>query len=117
MRVYVVSCETGAYSDVLRVVEGVFSSEEAAVAHIESHEMTFFEPDEYPGELWEPWYSDDEGDDDERANGRLVTRTPARHPSRISHLVTSRLNDSWYVDGDKTYDSPCWFIDEFEVME
>lgn len=116
MRVYVVSCETGEYSDVLRMIEGVFSSEEAAVAHIESQERTFFEPNDYPGELWEPWYAADDEEEDERADGRLVTRAPTRHPRRISHLVTGRLNDTWYVDGDRTYACPTWFVDEFEVM-
>lgn len=118
MRVYLVRRESGEYSDKLSVVEGVFSSEDTAVAHIESNEMTFFEPDEYPGELWEPWYADfDEEDEGEREKGRLVTRAPTRHPRRTSLLVKGHLSDSWYVDGDRTYDAPAWFIDEFEVTE
>ena len=117
MRVYLVRCESGEYSDKLSVVEGVFSSEEAAVAYIESQERTFFEPNDYPGELWEPRYAANDEEGDERASGRLVTRVPTRHPRRISHLVTGRLNDTWYVDGDMTYDCPTWFVEEFEVME
>ena len=120
MRVYVVSCETGEYSDALRVIEGIFSSEEAAVAHIESQEMTFFEPDEYPGELWEPWHADFDGEDEgegERELGRLVSRAPTRHPPLRNGLPGALAHDSWYVDGDRTYDAPTWFIDEFEVIE
>lgn len=117
MRVYLVRRESGEYSDHLSVVVGVFASEEAAVAHIESQESTYFEPDDYPGELWEPWYADGDGDEDERTNGRLVKRHPTRHPSGLRSKASDRRHDSWYVDGDLTSNSDTWFIDEYEVME
>ena len=116
MRVYLVRRESGEYSDHLSVVEGAFASEEAAVAYIESHETTYFEPDDHSGELWEPWYADEDCDEDERENGRLVTRHPTRHPCGLRAYASDRRHDSWYVDGDLTSDSDTWFIDEFEVM-
>lgn len=114
MNVYIVRRESGEYSDHLSVIEGVFATNEVAVRHIESKSIDFFSPDD-GDELWETYYGDDDEESDDRAAGRIVTRSPTRHPSLMTRLSGDRAYDAWYVDHDETYDAPVWFIDEMEV--
>ena len=113
-KVYIVRCESGRYSDHLSVVEGAFASYDAAVRFVESKEIRFFKPDD-GDDLWESYYGDDEEESEDREAGRIVTRSPTRHPSPLSRERDDPRFDSWYVDKDRTYDNPSWFVDEMEV--
>lgn len=116
MNVYLVRRESGCYSDHLSVIEGAFATREAAVRHIESKELDFFKFDDEEDDLWEPYYGDYEEESEDRRAGRVVTRSPTRHPSRLTRDMGDPKFDSWYVDHDKTDDAPTWFIDEMEVQ-
>lgn len=115
MNVYLVRRESGCYSDHLSVIEGAFATREAAVRHIESKRLDFFRPDGDSDDLWEAYYGDDEEGSEDRRAGRVVTRSPTRHPSRLTRDRGDPKFDSWYVDHDKTGDAPTWFIDRMEV--
>lgn len=92
MRVYLVRQESGCYSDHLSYVERVYSTREAAVAYVESKDWSY-----------------ERCVDEERADEDDAWETVAAHPT--DH------KGCWFVDGDNDSDRPCWFIDEFEVME
>lgn len=92
MRVYLVRQESGQYSDHLSYIERVYSTREAAVAYVESIE-------------WSYERCVDEERADEEDAWETVTERPTNH------------GRCWFVEGDHDYDRPCWFIDEFEVME
>ncbi len=117
MKVYLVRCESGCYSDHLSFIEGAFATREAAVRHIESKELDFFRPDDDSDDLWEAYYGDYDEESEDRRTGRVVTRSPTRHPSRLTRERGDPKFDSWYVDHDETSDAPAWFIDEMEVLE
>lgn len=92
MRVYLVRRESGEYSDHLSVVERVYATREAAVAYVESKDCRYERcVDEARAAFNEAW--------------ETVTGHPTDHKG------------CWFVDGDDDCDHPCWFIDEFEVME
>lgn len=92
MRVYLVRNESGQYSDHLSYVERVYATREAAVAYVESIE-------------WSYERCVDKSRCDEDDAWETVMECPTDH------------NGCWFVDGDHDCDHPCWFIDEFEVME
>ena len=96
MKVYLVRQESGCYSDYLSYVERVYSTREAAAAYVESIEWEY-----------ERLVDEDRPEDDDA--WATVTERPTIHPNRHG--------DCWFVDGDPDPDRPCWFIDEFEVME
>ena len=96
MKVYLVRHESGCYSDHLSYVERVYSTREAAIAYVESIE-------------WEYERCIDENKFEEDDAWETVAKCPTMHPFRHG--------DCWFVDGDPDSDRPCWFIDEFEVME
>lgn len=96
VKVYLVRQESGCYSDHLSYVERVYSTREAAAAYVESIEWEY-----------ERLVDEDRPEDDDA--WAIVTERPTIHPNRHG--------DCWFVDGDPDPDRPCWFIDEFEVME
>lgn len=96
MKVYLVRQESGCYSDHLSYVKRVYSTREAAVAYVESIE-------------WEYERCIDEDRFEEDDAWETVTECPTMHPRCYG--------DCWFVDGDHDSDRPCWFVDEFEVME
>ena len=92
MRVYLVRQESGQYSDHLSYVERVYATREAAVEYVESKERSY-----------------ERCVDKERVWDEGAWKTFTGHPTDHSGC--------WFVDGDHDPDRPCWFIDEFEVME
>ena len=113
-KVYLVRYESGQYSDHLSIIEGAFASYESAVRFVESKELDYFKPDD-GDDLWESYYGDDDEESDYHMAGRVVTMSPTRHPSRQTRSRGDQRHDAWYVDNDRTYDAPTWFIDEMGV--